>query len=123
MQTETLIIGGGLSGLGVAARLTADGRDFLLVEARDRLGGRILTERLNTAYFDLGPTWFWPGQPRIAALVNRLGLSRFDRFEGLGDDRAVLEPQLDSIGSSRFTTRIFDLYVNRNSAIGTDHRP
>lgn len=80
MQTETLIIGGGLSGLGVAARLTADGRDFLLVEARDRLGGRILTERLNTAYFDLGPTWFWPGQPRIAALVNRLGLSRFDQL-------------------------------------------
>ncbi|AOF87833.1 FAD dependent oxidoreductase family protein [Hydrogenophaga sp. RAC07] len=80
MLTDTLIIGGGLSGLALAAKLAAQGRDFLLVEARDRLGGRILTVREGAAHFDLGPTWFWPGQPRIAALTERLGLSRFDQF-------------------------------------------
>jgi len=80
MLTDTLIIGGGLSGLALAAQLAAQGRDFLLVEARDRLGGRILTRREGAAHFDLGPTWFWPGQPRIAALSERLGLSRFDQF-------------------------------------------
>jgi monoamine oxidase len=80
MQTDTIIIGGGLSGLSLAARLAADGHDFLLAEARDRLGGRILTERLDAASFDLGPAWFWPGQPRIAALIEQLNLSRFEQF-------------------------------------------
>ncbi|MFA5730885.1 MAG: NAD(P)/FAD-dependent oxidoreductase [Acidithiobacillus sp.] len=80
MLTETLIIGGGLSGMALAAQLAAQGRDFLLVEARDRLGGRILTRREGEAYFDMGPTWFWPGQPRIATLTQHLGLSRFDQF-------------------------------------------
>ena len=36
MLTDTLIIGGGLSGLALAAKLAAQGRDFLLGEARDR---------------------------------------------------------------------------------------
>lgn len=80
MLIDTLIIGGGLSGLALAAQLAAQGRDFLLVEARDRLGGRILTRREGAAHYDLGPTWFWPGQPRIAVLTERRGLSRFDQF-------------------------------------------
>ncbi|MGB2941593.1 MAG: FAD-dependent oxidoreductase [Candidatus Macondimonas sp.] len=58
MLIDTLIIGGGLSGLALAAQLAAQGRDFLLVEARDRLGGRILTRREGAAHYDLGPTWF-----------------------------------------------------------------
>ncbi len=83
MYTQTLIIGGGLSGLSLAARLAAEGRDFRLVEARDRWGGRILTQRSGEGAFDLGPSWFWPGQPRMAALVDRLGLTRFDQvYEG-----------------------------------------
>ncbi|WP_171208200.1 MULTISPECIES: NAD(P)/FAD-dependent oxidoreductase [unclassified Ruegeria] len=80
MQTETLIIGAGLSGLSLATQLAETGQDYLLVEARDRIGGRILTERSGAGYFDLGPSWFWPGQPRIAALISRLGLERFDQY-------------------------------------------
>ncbi|MEL6571363.1 MAG: NAD(P)/FAD-dependent oxidoreductase [Pseudomonadota bacterium] len=80
MKTETLIIGGGLSGLRLALALAEAGRDFLLVEARERLGGRILSVEYGGAYFDLGPTWFWPGQPRIHALIERLGLAKFEQF-------------------------------------------
>lgn len=80
MQTETLIIGGGLSGLRLAAALAEAGRDFLLLEARDRLGGRILSVEYGGANFDLGPAWFWPGQPRILALIERLGLTKFAQF-------------------------------------------
>ncbi|MEM6371315.1 MAG: FAD-dependent oxidoreductase [Pseudomonadota bacterium] len=80
MDTDTLIIGGGLCGLGLAQGLAARGQDFLLVEARDRLGGRILTQDVESAAFDLGPAWFWPGQPRLAALVDGLNLTRFDQF-------------------------------------------
>lgn len=80
MQTDTLIIGGGLSGLALAAHLVKTNREFQLVEARDRLGGRILTETLGSGYFDLGPAWFWPGQPRIAALIDELGLTAFEQY-------------------------------------------
>jgi monoamine oxidase len=77
---KTLIIGGGLSGLALADALEARGEDYILLEARDRFGGRIMTERHGAGYFDMGPAWFWPGQPRIAALIDRLGLERFDQF-------------------------------------------
>ncbi len=77
---RTLIIGGGLSGLALAEALTTKGHDYILIEARNRLGGRILTEHCADAAFDLGPAWFWQGQPRIAALIDRLGLHRFEQF-------------------------------------------
>lgn len=80
MRTDTLIIGGGLSGLSLATQLVDQGQEVLIVEARNRLGGRILTEALGDGRFDMGPAWFWPGQPRIAALIERLGLHRFDQF-------------------------------------------
>jgi len=77
---KTLIIGGGLSGLVIAEALEAKGHDYLLVEARNRFGGRIKTEFHGAGYFDMGPAWFWPGQPRISALIDRLGLQKFDQF-------------------------------------------
>ncbi|MEH6645653.1 flavin monoamine oxidase family protein [Sulfitobacter sp.] len=77
---HTLIIGGGLSGLALAEALEREGRDYLLVEARDRVGGRILSAQVGGASFDLGPAWFWSGQQRIAALITRLGLQKFDQY-------------------------------------------
>lgn len=77
---KTLIVGGGLSGLALADRLEAAGHDYMLLEARARFGGRILTEHSGAGYFDMGPAWFWPGQPRMAALTARLGLETFDQF-------------------------------------------
>lgn len=86
MKTETLIVGGGLSGLYAATRLFQQGRDFLLFEGRDRLGGRILSESLEDqgtsilpSGYDLGPTWFWPDQPRVARLLEELGIESFEQ--------------------------------------------
>lgn len=69
-----------MSGLALAERLEAQGQDYHVLEARDRFGGRIMTEQLDGSYFDLGPAWFWPGQPRIEKLTARLGLKRFSQF-------------------------------------------
>lgn len=80
MPRETLIIGGGLAGLRLADLLANAGHDALLLEARARFGGRVMTQHLDDGGFDLGPTWFWPGQPRIAALADSLGLARFDQY-------------------------------------------
>lgn len=76
----TLIIGGGLSGLALADAFEARGHDYLLLEARDRFGGRIQSAQHQSARFDMGPAWFWSGQPRIAALIHRLGLTPFAQY-------------------------------------------
>lgn len=80
IQTQTLIIGAGLSGLSLAQMLADKGQDFHLLEARAHPGGRILTQGTNDAYFDMGPAWFWPGQPRIASLINHFNLQVFEQF-------------------------------------------
>jgi monoamine oxidase len=74
MSTSVAIVGGGLAGLYAARLLHEAGVDFRVIEARERLGGRILTED----GCDLGPSWFWPGpQPQMAALVRELGLASY----------------------------------------------
>lgn len=80
--TSIAVIGGGLAGLHAARALTRAGIDFRLFEARERLGGRILTVdaagRPAADGFDLGPSWFWPAmQPALGALVEDLGLASF----------------------------------------------
>lgn len=82
MKTSVLIIGGGLAGLTAARHLHLAGIGFHLLEARDRLGGRILSTdaagQLSDDGFDLGPSWFWPGmQSAMNYLVGELGLRYF----------------------------------------------
>ncbi|PXW68698.1 flavin-dependent amine oxidoreductase [Loktanella sp. PT4BL] len=80
MHTPTLIIGGGLSGLSLAYALERAGHAYTLVEARGRLGGRIKSLRVEAALFDLGPSWVWPGQTRVAALAGELDLQLFEQW-------------------------------------------
>ncbi|WP_336715570.1 flavin monoamine oxidase family protein [Arthrobacter sp. USHLN218] len=81
-RVQVAVIGGGISGLNLARRLSAAGVSFELFEARDRLGGRVLTVNGEGAPsddgYDLGPSWFWPRlQPALAELVEELGLASF----------------------------------------------
>jgi monoamine oxidase len=80
MKAEIAIVGGGLSGLALAAQLQNANIDFRLFEARPRLGGRIAVLDTSTGAVDLGPSWFWPGQPRIEHLVEFLGLRAFAQY-------------------------------------------
>ena len=78
MRDPIVIVGGGLSGLYAARLLQEKGVDFLLLEARQRIGGRILL----SGGHDLGPTWFWPDmQSRMARLVDALGFDAFSQHE------------------------------------------
>lgn len=86
-RKKIAIIGGGLSGLYAAYLLEKQGiTDYILLEARARLGGRIqgfsVGAKPHTDYFDLGPSWFWPDfQTQLDALIATLGLERFAQFE------------------------------------------
>ncbi|MDZ7597514.1 MAG: FAD/NAD(P)-binding protein [Desulfobacterales bacterium] len=54
---DTIIIGAGLSGLHAASLLTEEKRSFVVLEARDRVGGRILSPQYQDFFSDLGPSW------------------------------------------------------------------
>jgi len=80
-QTENLIIGGGLSGLMAMWQLNRAGVDCRLIEARSRFGGRIWT--LNDehgAQCDMGPSWFWPGQPLVASLLKHFNIPYYEQY-------------------------------------------
>ena len=85
MHTETvdtIIIGGGISGIYAAFLLAARKRSFILLEARSRLGGRILSPEHRGFFADLGPSWYWPMiNPGVTALIQTLGLKGFPQFE------------------------------------------
>jgi monoamine oxidase len=81
---DTVIVGGGLCGLSLAESLHQAGKSFALFEARERLGGRILSKpcKVSGMMVDLGPTWFWPdAQPLMLALVESLKLSYFPQHD------------------------------------------
>lgn len=78
MQVDVAIVGAGLCGLALARTLTQRGVAVRVLEARSRIGGRVLTQRCADTgqVLDLGPAWFWPAtEPRIAALLSELGLA------------------------------------------------
>ncbi len=77
MQTDILIVGAGISGLTAAWQLQNAGKKICLIEARDRVGGRILTRTEPTC--DMGPSWYWPGQPLIASLLKKFGIPSFEQ--------------------------------------------
>ena len=87
---DVAVIGGGISGLVVADALIRAGRSVRVFEARDRLGGRIHTVDVPGGQADLGPTWFWPGEERVAALVEELGLAVHDQWTA-GDALFVVD--------------------------------
>jgi monoamine oxidase len=99
MQTDILIIGGGLSGLVAVWQLRYAGKNAIVMEARARFGGRILTTKGDDgADCDLGPSWFWPGQPLVAALLNHFNIPSYEQFA----DGAVLLQEMDG-GVDRVT--------------------
>lgn len=78
---KIIIIGAGLSGLYTAWRLQKTHSDVLILEARARVGGRILSLQHNNSQFDMGPAWVWPQlQPRLQRLVQKLNLKLFKQF-------------------------------------------
>lgn len=93
MDTRTcdvVVVGAGASGLAAATALKAAGVDCLVLEARDRVGGRTYSQTLaNGVTIDLGGQWVAPTQRRVLALARQLGLHIFPSYDE--GDRIILQ--------------------------------
>ncbi len=58
MDAEVLILGAGMAGLGAAETLSKNGiNNFLIIDQRDKIGGRVQTEKFGGGIVELGPQW------------------------------------------------------------------
>lgn len=81
VETEVVIVGGGYAGLAAALQLHDHGVDFALLEAADRVGGRVHTESRSGLRLDHGGQWIGPTQTRLHALATRFGCATFPTWE------------------------------------------
>lgn len=70
VEVDVVIVGGGLAGLAAARRLDRAGVEWLLVEAADRIGGRVATDVVDGWHFDRGFQVINTAYPRLPALVD-----------------------------------------------------
>jgi monoamine oxidase len=72
LRADTVVVGAGFAGLTAARRLAEAGQTVVVLEARNRVGGRTHTVESHGTAIDLGGQWIGPGQDRVAALVAEL---------------------------------------------------
>jgi monoamine oxidase len=89
LEADVAVIGGGLAGLVAARELAQAGVSPVVLEARDRVGGRTLNADLGDGkVVEIGGQWVGPTQDRVAALAAELGVETFPTYI---DGQNVLE--------------------------------
>lgn len=79
-DADVIIIGAGVAGLTAARAITRTGASVLVLEARERVGGRTLSQLVGGDVVDLGGQWVGPHQRHVLRMIEELGLRRFPQF-------------------------------------------
>jgi monoamine oxidase len=81
VESDVCVVGAGFSGLTAALRLRQAGLEVVVLEARERVGGRTWTIELDDGtWIDKGGAWFGPGQNRAYALAEEMGVGTYRTF-------------------------------------------
>ncbi|MGD9621952.1 MAG: flavin monoamine oxidase family protein [Mycolicibacterium sp.] len=97
IEAEYCVVGAGYAGLTAALRLTEAGHSVCVLEARDRVGGRIWSAQLSDGTaIDIGGHWVGPSQSRILGLAKEMDIPIFSSYT-TGEIR-YLDPQGKTLG-------------------------
>lgn len=101
---DVVVVGGGFAGVTAARELAHRGAKVLLLEARNRLGGRTFYSNFGDKKVELGGTWIHYSQPHVWAEVMRYGMeieespgvAHPDRVLWLSEGRVLEIPVMES---------------------------
>jgi len=81
IEADVCVVGAGYAGLTAARRLSNAGATVVVLEARDRVGGRVWTRQLDDGTpLDMGGTWLGPGQDAAYALARELNIATYPTY-------------------------------------------
>ena len=80
-DADVCVVGAGYTRLTAARQLHQDGHEVVVLEARDRVGGRVWTQHFEDGTpADFGGTWIGPGHDRVYALAREFDIATYPTF-------------------------------------------
>jgi monoamine oxidase len=90
-RADVVVVGAGFAGLTAARLIEQAGRSVIVLEARERVGGRVWNHDLgNGEVSERGGTFVGPTQDRVLALMSQLGIGKFPTYDD-GNDLYVAD--------------------------------
>ena len=112
LESEFCVVGAGYAGLAAARSLLKAGRTVTMLEARDRVGGRVWTQHFDDGTpADFGGTWIGPGHDRVYSLAREFDIATYPTFvdgqnvilrEGKAHRYEGLIPSVDPLAIASF---------------------
>jgi monoamine oxidase len=143
-QYDVIVVGAGFAGLVAARECAQRGHSVLLLEARNRIGGRTFTTEYKGHRLELGGTWVHPAQSFVWSEIRRYGLGIAESPGGSGGDNtswitegklvngkmSELYPRMnkafqdycdiDGSGGRTVFPRVYEPFVNRDKVAELD---
>jgi len=104
-KADVVVVGAGFAGLTAARNIASAGHSVIVLEARDRVGGRAWNHDLGGGQVsERGATFVGPTQDHILALANAVGVGTFPTYDD-GDDLYInnVDNPLGLIGPQRYS--------------------